>query len=676
MILHGVILVALALTGMVSVAAQDVPPDSTEPPVLQPSDSLEVMPADSIGDSSAVAVPDSMMVFDESGVSFEERLEEFQEKQRRRPLLSLYDTLITYFASDRLNQRASLDRSFYHDAGDYFRFDPSYFVVEPQVTPMRKTVQPFGLRGDRLNLVSNGMVLTPFQHQPEPDGLTDLNLFPTAGDEDVFVMPGAASRLFGGRNAVAGLVTRPVRPTDNRPLTAILANKGSFGYSWVRGKYARRFAGGREIDASVGYREGDGLARGRYDDAYQYTGRMFFPLTASLGLNASGRALSRNGTITIRPDVGGLSQPRGTFDRSAEIALDWSGAESTSRYQFGYSYLRQGTSLYGTYKGRYDYTGHGALISAVRVSGRNLMSFRLEAGYIQYDNYFEFETRRHADLAVVLARVSDGLRYAFVGGARYDRDYEVLPNASLIVTRETERTLFLASVGYVEREPSMHETHLHPTRLTLYSGGSQNYADEGSPDLTKERQAVGSLMLELGSKSNNLRLAATGGSIMDGIDWYHSSESDSIGSYTLFKPRNGDVEFLDISAQSRLSKGNWLSLLTGGAWRKVEYSEADSAPYQPEYQVFGGLELHYFWQSKLTDLFLYGELVYHGPYDGYKAIDLGQDPVLNVKASIALKDFRFHFVWQNMLEYTYEMREGQTIPGRFFYYGLTWNFID
>jgi hypothetical protein len=403
---------------------------------------------------------------------------------------------------------------------------------------------------------------------------------------------------------------------------------------------------------------------------------MFFPLSTTVGLTARSRVLSREGAIAIRPDLFVPAIPRHTSDRSAELVLDIAGSDNTARYQVGYSYLRQGSSLSGVYRGRYDYTGHGALANAVRIRGRHLMSARLSANYLEYDNYYEFETRRNATLSVSLASLGDGFRYAVVGGVRYDQDYDLLPNAALILTRETERTYLLASVGYVEREPTLHESLLHPSRVTLYPGGSLNYADEGNPDLTKERQAVGSLVLELGTLDNNLRLSATGGSIFDGIDWYHTAENDGVGPFTLFRPRNGDIDFLDLSAQSRLSIGRWLNLLTGGAWRQLDYEDVDSLPYQPEYQLFSGLELHYAWESKLADLYLYGEVVYNGPYDGYEKRDLGQDPIVNVKASIGLKDFRFHFVWQNMLGRVYEMREWQTFPGRFFYYGLTWNFVD
>jgi len=666
------ILLPLLILLMATVAAQDTPPDTLQP---VPVDTVAV--ADSVLMDSSLTMPsDSAAAIAETGSTFEERREGFRQQRHRPPPLSLFDTLITYFGSERLNQRANVDRSFHHDAGDYFRFSPSYFLVEAQVTPMRKTVQPFGLSGDRLNIVSDELIMSPFQHQLEPDGLVDFSMVPTAADDDIFILPGPAGQLFGGRSSLAGVVTRPHRPVDSRPETAILGDKGGYGYSWVRGRYACRFESGRQIDASVDYRDGDGPAAGRSDHTYHYTGKFFFPLSHTLGLSTSGSAFDSEGFLAVRPDYGGPVVARGGFDRYGQVALDASGSDNTARYQIGYSYRRQGSYYSGRYVGNYYYTAHGGFFAADRAFGKTLLRARLEANYLEYDNYYKFETRRYANLSLVMARHTGVIKYALIGGGRYVRDYEFLPNAALVVMRETPRTFVMLSAGYSEREPSLHEGYLAPNRATLYAGEALNYANEGNESLTKEKQTVASALVELGTVDNHIRLSATGGKIIDGIDWYHTLKSDAEGDYTLFKPYNGDIDFVDVSTEVRINVTNVINLLGDGAWRQLEYARADSMPYQPEYQAFAGLELHYDWISKLTDLYLYGELVYPGPYTGYGGEQLGEEPVVNVKASIGLKDFRFSLVWQNMLDRFYAMREGQTNPGRFFYYGLVWNFLD
>ncbi|MCK4607752.1 MAG: hypothetical protein KAU35_10690 [candidate division Zixibacteria bacterium] len=625
-------------------------------------------PVDSLGDSSM------------TGISFEERYEEYRKAHLQRPpSLSYFDSLVAYFASDRLNVRPQRERSFYHDAGDYFRFDPSYFIVEHQATPLRKTVQPFGLGGDRLNFVIDRLPVHPFEHVLEPDGLVDLGDVPTAFDHDLFIIPGATGMLFGGRQAVATLMTLPREPAADEPETAIMADKGGLGYSWVRGKYSRRFKGGKNIDAAVGYRKADGLAPSRADDAYHYVGDMYFPLAQQYGLRARGQLYSRDGWLPVRPDNGGATVSRSRFDRCAVVAFDYHNNERTARYETGYEYVRQGSFTDGAIRSRFNMTGHGGFLAREWLTGRTIMKARLGGQDLQYDSWYQIHNRTIFDVTLDLARLNDGLRFAITAGGRHERDYGFLPRAAVAFNGESARLFVLASLGYSERAPSLHERYLPLRRFSVYVPGSFDYADEGNPQLSKERQLVGNFLVELGSSGNSLRLSVTGGRIFDGIDWQDRPAIDSvdiIGPYTLFSPANGDIEFADITIQKEITIRDAIRFHGGGAYHHVDYARFDDKPYQPEYQAFSGVELHYYWRQKLLGLRAYGEVVYVGPYHGYDEKNLGDGMVANAKLTLELKDFRFHFVFQNVLSRVYRSREYITFPGQFFYYGLVWNFVN
>ncbi|HEX2896732.1 MAG TPA: hypothetical protein VHP63_01605, partial [candidate division Zixibacteria bacterium] len=120
----------------------------------------------------------------------------------------------------------------------------------------------------------------------------------------------------------------------------------------------------------------------------------------------------------------------------------------------------------------------------------------------------------------------------------------------------------------------------------------------------------------------------------------------------------------------------FLHFNAGGAVFNYDYDSLGDRPYQPEYNAFTGLELHHYWKDRLVDLYAYGELMYTGPYDGYDQKNLGKELIANAKISLGLRNFRFHLVFQNTFDNVYQAREATTIPGRFFYYGLTWNFFD
>jgi hypothetical protein len=621
------------------------------------------------GQASASSLADSL--------SFEQRLDNYRQSQHPRPpRLATFDSLVTYFASERFNVGKARQRSFYHGAGDYFKFDPAYFVTDYQVTPMRTTVQPFGVGGNRLNLVVNGMEVSPFEHTIQPDGMVDLNDLPTAFDRDIFLLPGAVGLLFGGHQTLATLVTTPGRLDGNLPQTNLLAEEGSLGWSWVRGRYARRFLSGREAVMSIGYRGADGPIVGRGDDAYHGLADFYFPVGSAWGLQASGQLYDRNGRLVIEPEIGGASVQRDRFDRYGQVVLDRHNKAFDSRLAIGYRHRRQGSFLNGPYQARYNYTGNSGFFRTEKLFGRVLSSAELSVEHLEYDN-FRYDFRRTAgDASLTLARLASGLRWALTAGSRFDDEFRFQPRAALVVSRDTDRSLVQVSAGYSERAPSLHEQYLYLHTAEIYGSGADDYADNGNLDLRTERQFTGSLVYEYGSQSSALRLQLTAGRITDGIDWRRSNFESDTADYVVYQPRNADIEFMDVSVSERLQWRQWLNLCGGASLHQVKDDTLDQAYYAPEFQAFSGMELRLPWASRRVDIYGYGELAYVGPYDGYDDRELGGAVVANTKLTLATNNFRFFLVWQNLTGQAYRLRDYHTTRDIFFYYGLTWNFLD
>jgi hypothetical protein len=139
-------------------------------------ESVIIRPCDTCQTEDSTVVPDSLTEAQRALVDFEKRRQQFRDSLVIAPPgFSYSDSIVSYFASSRLSVSEDVKRSFFHDAGDYFRSDPAWFVLDHQVTPMRKTVQPFGLSGDRLNVINDGMNLHPFEHIVEPDGMVEAS---------------------------------------------------------------------------------------------------------------------------------------------------------------------------------------------------------------------------------------------------------------------------------------------------------------------------------------------------------------------------------------------------------------------------------------------------------------------------------------------------------------------
>jgi hypothetical protein len=631
---------------------------------------LDPIPADTISDTLTAA--------QRAQAAFEARYAKRQQERSdsARVEFSIYDSLLAYFTSQRVNYREQLEQSFFHDAGDYFKFNPGYFVLEPQSTPMRKTVQPFGLAGDRLNLLHEQHLMTPFEHTVEPDGLTDLNDLPTALDHDVFVLPGAVGMILGGSQAIATLVTRPKQSNSTVPESAFLVDKGSFGYSYARGRFSKAFHSGRRIDLSVGYRNADGLVFNRFDDAYHYRADMRFPVTDRLTIVGHARLYNRDGPLHIRPDIGGRQVNRDRFDREAAVSTRFGNDSGTATTEIGYSHQRQSSHLTSGYLAQFDALGHQLFIHRDWVMGAILVRGELSGDFRQYkDDSREFD-RLFGRSFLTVAYRSGKSRVGFQAGQQYVESTGSLLSAAAVMTRESSRFTILLSGGFTERAPSLHELYLRRRKASIYATGTLNYADEGNPLLEPERQLTGSANISYGSVDNNLSLEATGGKILDGIDWVTSVQDDGESVFRLFQPQNGDVTFLNVTAAQKVHLSDLLRFNGGGSYHHIEYDNFEKRAYTPEYQAFAGLELHLFWSQKLIHLYGYAEAVYIGPYDGYNTTGLGRELVVNSKLSFSMGDFRFHYIFQNSLANPYEPRENFEIPGWYSSYGFVWNFFN
>lgn len=110
------LVISLILLGGAVLAEE---PDTSDIKTDHSGDSL-FMPCDSL------APADTLNEAQKAEALFMERYKKYKREQKKaaEPQFSYFDSLKVYFTSPRLNLRSQIDRSFYHDAGDYFRFDP------------------------------------------------------------------------------------------------------------------------------------------------------------------------------------------------------------------------------------------------------------------------------------------------------------------------------------------------------------------------------------------------------------------------------------------------------------------------------------------------------------------------------------------------------------------------
>ncbi|MCD6249040.1 MAG: hypothetical protein J7J98_01750 [candidate division Zixibacteria bacterium] len=646
---------------------------------VQLTDTLPPPLADNIDDSIRIVFPninpdtlsENQRLLAEHETRLNLRMLEIQATKIQAEF-SYQDSLVAYYLTPRWNLRDDIDRSFFHDAGDYFKSDPAFFVLEPQTTPIRKTVQPYGLTGNRLGLLIEGRPLNPFEHILEPDGLVDLNDVPTALDHTVAALSGPVGIIFGSGHSVATLLTLPKPPEGTNPESSFIVDKGTFEYSHARGKYRKNFLDGRRVDMSLAYRSSDGLASGRGDDAYHYTGNVHLPLGEHRAVRFNGRLYDRSGPYLVRPGLGGNGVTRNRFDRSADVLFLSHNEEHTQKYEFGYSHLRQASYTNGIYRATLDLTGHGLHLAREWAWSTAVLRASLEADYSEFNNWYEQHIRHSGTAHLSYARLTWPTGIAFDLRQTYVEGYRWLPSAAAMMRRETEKSYLMLSGSYSERAPSLLERYLPYQKTDLYQTGFNSYADGGYPNLVSEKMLTGAIEFGLGRQEQGLMFSAIGGKVWDGIDWLRRYEGD----LEVYTPVNGDINFANVTGTARFELSDFLHFKGGGSYHYTDYELLIDPAYSPEYQFFSGMELHLFWSQKLIDLWAYGEVVYTGPYHGFVGDDLGEQAIVNVKLSFNMGHFRFHFVSQNALSVLYYPKDGWQNPGRYTTYGFTWDFID
>ncbi|MFZ1683538.1 MAG: hypothetical protein WAU88_05330 [Candidatus Zixiibacteriota bacterium] len=650
-----------------SVAPVDSAKSAMPKPIADSTQLLDTLKHDSA--KPAISPAKLIPVVDSTGI---------KPPRKRGPRFDFFDSLVTTFASPRLNQRGHLDRSWFHDAGDYFKFSPAFVVRDYQDTPVRKTVQPYGLTGDRMNTIVNDLAVHPFEHAIEPDGMMDFNDLPTAWDDGVYILPGATGMIFGGASATATLLTRPQSAEVKRPLTELLVDKGQSGFSFARGRYAKAFEDGRKIDMAIGYRSAVNGWYGADDDASHYNGSFVWPTFANQAVTMTGYLYDRRGLLPVQPDLwapfSAYYVTKHRFDRFARIGYQFWSPDRPSLWEFGYQHQRQGSFIDHDYTGQFDLTDNGLYARHDVKSGNSLVSAEFSADKQNYFDGTDNHDRFASEGSVTLARTMGGSNMGSRIGVRWSESHRVMPQLGFTLSRESDKFYLLASAGYAEREPSLHERLLKYSASDLYPNGS-TFADSGNTNLKIERQAVGSLVVEIGKTGRALRFEATGGRIFDGIDWVLQGNPDTFPVHT-FAPVNENINFATVSVEQTLAVDSFLTLHGGASYHYVTYDGDRHRPYQPDRNAFAGAELHYYWKPKLIDVWGYAEVVYLGPYDGYYESDIGNSAVINATVSFRMGNFRFHVLWQNLLATIYRNREYDTSQGRLISYGFTWNFFD
>ncbi len=606
--------------------------------------------------------------------------EQPEPEKIKKPRIISYNfekSLHNVFLSDRLSYSRESARSFQHDAGDFLKLNPSNLVISYHNTPVRTNVSPYALPGNRMNIILDSRALHPIEHLPEPDNMIDFNDIPTAPVQKYYNLEGPLGIVFGGNQATSSLVMLSHRPDSTRLESRLVVDKGSFGYAYTKGSLYHTNEDGRSMRLALGYRKADGIVFYADDDAYHHWAEFNQPLAQRWQVNLGYRLYKRDGSFPPRFDTQVLYIDRFRRDRDLIAGVDFSHSDKR-RSSVEFRHQRSESKFERRFKTcrRYlDIFSNSLTISHEGLINNVGFRIRATAAEERFDdkNYMSDKRRRgEVDLSILLGDERNALT-VYVKGEKVS-GFDPAPSCVAAFIKNAGAFYMSASAGYCTVFPRQYEMFLTPKTEIVYDPNVYDYFESGNPNITPEKQLIGNISFGLGKAGSDLMLSATGGKIFDGIDWrrYDTLDLDAGG----FTPYNHDIEFVNGTIRQRLSLWEKLIWTGGASYHYLKMSDNDDPTYAPEYQGFTGLELYHYIETLDLHLYAYGELLYAGPYNGYNGEELGEDPVFNLKLTFRVKKFRFYYIFQDMPSIEYRWREDYTIPGRYNYYGITWEFLD
>ncbi len=617
----------------------------------------------------STTVPDSL-------ISPDDILEEQKQPKKSVSYFIFDDTITTCLLNRRLDNSEDVSRSYHRDAADLIRYDPSVFPIEYQSSPFRKTLSPYALPGRRLNVVFDKRALHPFEQLIEPDNKIDFNDIPTAPVEEAYHISGPLGMVFGGDNAASSMILKPKMPDSAGPKSKLVVDKGSFGYAYTKALFVNRYSGGQELYLAAGYRKAVGAYANRDDDAYHHWGEYIHPIRNNIRLKLGGRLYRRTGTYIVRPYISNFYLGRSRRDRDLHAGLEIAHDDNSSsfleyRHQRSEANLKRSNVLY--------YHNFDVFDNSVTITHNR----KLAGNPLRIKSSVSFERFTEAGIEQNRKRAFGEMTY-FIGDSgksllNYIKLEKVVgfspaPSAAVIFTQSQKIYYLTASIGYSTIFPSLTQLYMAPRQTQILSLTGPDYYESGNLALVPEKQLIGNISFGLGKIGSDLLLSATGGKIFDGIDWIKQNKLGlTLGE---FVAGNYDIEFASFTARQKISWRDKLYLSGGGSYYHVMIDGSEDIPYSPDYRLFANLELHHYIKKYNLHINGYAEASYTDPYYGNLGRKLGNKVSLNGRWSFRIKRFTFFYVYQNIPAYVYQQREDYSIPGRYIYYGVTWEFLE
>jgi len=580
-----------------------------------------------------------------------------KEKEVLPPPIRLIDSLVAHFARHTYDFDASRYDLYPRDAAGFLYHEASYFTLTYHETPVRTTVSPFGLLGDRITVRSDISEAAPYDRTIEADGLIDFNDFATGDVASGSIIEGPLSGYNSLSGGMATLYLKPFEIPQDQAVSRLTVERGAYGYAYTRGRVARMFTPDLGFSFSTDYRKGDGIAANLDDDSYNVRFRLFrrfdYRTTVDFGLGVYRRS-------------GGFSYYR-RLRRDQEWTVqatrqEFFGGQLTGVYNLDLSRSADPTK---TIKPRNTY----GELSYLLPRGESLFQLSVRFGKEQYyiNRYYATRYYGFADLSgwVDLA----GGKVFFFGRTRDAEIQDVAFEGAVGYDRNLSHRLRLnVSGGYLGGWPDL--TDLYMENRQWASGP----VETSNINLKAEKKLTGNATLFWTTEKYELSASFNAGR---GEDMIYYDRDYSQYPTILIVPSNDNVTFTDFNLAGSFHDLWWFYGNASATIRNVDSDRyGKRLPYSPRWQVYGQMGLYYYVEHFNVHLRLFGDITYTERPLSYLGEELLTTAVPDWGINATLKDLTVYYMMHNALNQLQLQPDGYGYTGWFYSWGFNWKFWD
>ncbi len=634
----------------INIQAQNTDETPADSPAIDSiaSDSVSTPAVD-----SAAAIDDSTMIsLDSLGIDTTTTV----EIPPLPPPPQLLDSLIHYFARHEYRFDVQQADLYPRDAAGFLYHEASYFALTSLETPLRTTVAPFGMPGDRMTVRSGNNELAPYDRTIPGDGLIDFNDIITGDVARAAIVEGPLAGYNSLSGALSLLYLEPFRIPEGPAVTKFTVERGAFGYAYTRGRVARMLTPDLGFAFSTDYRKGDGFVSNVDDDSYNIKARLFRRFNYRTTLDASVGVYRRKG--------GYLSYRRLRRDEQYAVSItrqEFFGGVLTGRYNLN---LSRSADITKTIRPRDTYTDLSYLLA--RNGGLYQASIRFGKEQFYINRYFATRYYGYGDLSGMIDL--QGGRLFFFGRLRDAELQDIAVEAAGGYSRRIgQRWQVTVSSGYLSGWPDLTDLYLPEGTLGLYN-------ERGNTDLKAEKKLTGNATIQFITDKFEISTSFNAGTAKDLI--YYEQTFDQYPSVEI-TPENDKVTFADANISGSFHDLWWFYGKASATARRIDSDRyGDKTPYSPRWQVYGQLGLKRYIEKYNVHVRLFGDITYFERPLSYTLQELNTTAMVDWGVNATLKDFTFYYMMHNALSQYQERPEGYSYTGWFQSWGINWNFLD